>query len=56
MLFRSIGIVTALLSALGLFAGRRFGAAIGGKLDVVGAVVLIALGCKILAEHTLGGA
>jgi putative Mn2+ efflux pump MntP len=52
----TIGIVTALLSALGLFAGRRFGAAIGGKLDVVGAVVLIALGCKILAEHTLGGA
>jgi putative Mn2+ efflux pump MntP len=47
----TIGIVTALLSALGLFAGRRFGAMVGGRLDVAGGLVLIALGTKILVEH-----
>ena len=50
----TIGVVTAILSGAGLFVGRRFGLAIGSKLDVLGGLVLIALGCKILAEHTLG--
>lgn len=47
----TIGITTGLLSALGLFAGRRFGAALGQKLDVLGGLVLIGLGLKILIEH-----
>lgn len=47
----TIGIVTALLSAAGLFAGRRFGAMLGKRLDFVGGVVLIGLGLKILVEH-----
>lgn len=47
----TIGVTTAVLSALGLFAGRRFGALLGKKLDVAGGVVLIALGVKILLEH-----
>lgn len=47
----TIGITTAALSALGLFAGRRFGAALGNRLDVVGGVVLIGLGLKILFER-----
>jgi putative Mn2+ efflux pump MntP len=47
----TIGITTALLSALGLFAGRRFGAMLGKRLDVAGGLVLIALGVKILVEH-----
>jgi putative Mn2+ efflux pump MntP len=50
----TIGVTTAILSACGLFAGRRFGAVLGKQLDVVGGVVLIALGCKILIEHTIG--
>jgi putative Mn2+ efflux pump MntP len=49
----TIGLTTAVLSALGLFAGRRFGAALGRRLDVAGGLMLIALGAKILAEHTL---
>lgn len=49
-----IGLTTAVLSALGLFAGRRFGAHLGPRLDVLGGVVLIGLGGKILYEHTLG--
>ena len=47
----TIGVTTAVLSALGLFAGRRFGALLGKRLDVAGGVVLIGLGVKILAEH-----
>jgi putative Mn2+ efflux pump MntP len=51
----TIGATTAVLSALGLFAGRRFGAALGRRLDVAGGVVLVGLGLKILAQHLRGG-
>ncbi len=47
----TIGLVTGALSALGLAAGRRFGARLGRRLDLVGGVVLIGLGTKILIEH-----
>lgn len=49
----TIGVTTAVLSALGLFAGRKFGAVLGKRLDVAGGLVLIGLGLKILAEHLL---
>lgn len=47
----TIGVTTAVLSALALYAGRRFGALLGKRLDAVGGLVLIALGTKILVEH-----
>jgi manganese efflux pump family protein len=47
----TIGITTAVLSTLGLFAGRHFGKLLGRRLDVVGGLILIALGVKILVEH-----
>lgn len=47
----TIGVVTGVLSAAGLFVGRRFGAAVGPRVDVLGGLILIALGCKLLAEH-----
>lgn len=47
----TIGITTGLLSALGLFAGRRFGALLGKRLDLAGGLVLVGLGTKILVEH-----
>lgn len=47
----TIGVTAGGLSALGLFAGRRFGAAVGSRLDALGGLVLIALGTKILIEH-----
>ncbi len=47
----TIGLTTAACSAAGLFAGRRFGAALGSRLDVVGGVLLVGLGVKILVEH-----
>ena len=47
----TIGVTTAVLSALGLFAGHRFGAILGKRLDFAGGLVLIGLGTKILIEH-----
>jgi manganese efflux pump family protein len=51
----TIGVITAVLSALGLFAGRKFGAMLGPRLDAVGGLVLIGLGLKILLEHLRAG-
>lgn len=47
----TIGVVTSVLSAAGLFAGRHFGAMLGKRLDFAGGVLLIGLGFKILFEH-----
>lgn len=46
-----IGATTSVLSGAGFAAGRRLGATLGPRLDMVGGVVLIALGAKILIEH-----
>jgi putative Mn2+ efflux pump MntP len=47
----TIGVTTAALSVAGLYAGRRFGAMLGKRLDAFGGLVLVALGTKILIEH-----
>ena len=46
-----IGVITFLLSAIGVVMGRKFGEKIGSKAGVVGGLVLIAIGIKILVEH-----
>jgi manganese efflux pump family protein len=46
-----IGGVAALLSAAGARLGKQIGARAGGKLDLIGGVVLIGIGTKILIEH-----
>lgn len=51
----TIGVTTALLSGLGVYAGRRFGALLGRRLDAFGGVVLIGLGFKVLIEHLTAG-
>lgn len=51
----TIGVTTAVASALGLVAGRRFGALVGRRLDAFGGVVLIALGSHILHQHLTHG-
>jgi manganese efflux pump family protein len=50
----TIGVTTTVLSAIGVLVGRRFGAALGQRLDAFGGVVLIGLGLKILIEHLTG--
>jgi putative Mn2+ efflux pump MntP len=46
-----IGVVTALMSALGLLAGRKFGDRLGRGADAAGGALLIVIGLKILFEH-----
>lgn len=50
-----IGVVTAVLSSVGVFAGRVAGAALGRGAEYLGGVMLIALGLKIFIEHQFGG-
>ncbi len=47
----TIGVTTAALSAMGLALGRRVGAALGARLELVGGLALIGVGSKILVEH-----
>ena len=46
-----IGAVTFLLSFLGVFAGNKFGHFFENKIEIVGGIVLIGIGLKILVEH-----
>jgi len=46
-----IGIITFLLSAVGVYLGNIFGAKYKSKAELVGGIVLIFMGAKILVEH-----
>ena len=46
-----IGVVTATLTAVGMHIGSRLGARFGRWTEIVGGMVLIGIGTKILIEH-----
>jgi len=46
-----IGIVTFLLSILGVYFGNRFGHYFERKIEIIGGLILICIGIKILIEH-----
>lgn len=46
-----IGVITFLLSAVGVYIGHLFGAKFKSKAELVGGIVLILMGCKLLLEH-----
>lgn len=46
-----IGVVTFLLSLAGVYGGYHFGRIRGVNVELVGGVILIAIGVKILVEH-----
>ena len=48
-----IGLVTFLLSYIGVMLGKKFGHIFENKIEAIGGLVLIALGVKILLEHTV---
>ena len=48
-----IGLVTFVLSYLGVFIGKRFGHFFEDKIEAVGGIILIGLGVKIVLEHTI---
>jgi putative Mn2+ efflux pump MntP len=50
-----IGSVTFLLSTCGVLLGHRFGCYLGKRVEIVGGLVLIAIGFKILIEHLSQG-
>ena len=52
----TIGIVTLALSTAGVVIGAAAGARIGRSATILGGVLLILLGVKILTEHLLGQA
>lgn len=49
-----IGAITAIFSAVGVIIGNFFGARWKSKAEFAGGFILIAMGLKILLEHTLG--
>ncbi|MHC1739461.1 MAG: manganese efflux pump MntP family protein [Ignavibacteriaceae bacterium] len=46
-----IGIVTAVLSLLGINLGKSFGNRFGKKMEITGGLIIIAIGLKILISH-----
>jgi putative Mn2+ efflux pump MntP len=48
-----IGLVTFLLSFIGFYFGNVIGQVLGNKIKVIGGVILIGIGLKILLEHLI---
>lgn len=48
-----IALVTAAAAETGLRGGRKLGELIGSKCNLIGGIILIAIGAKILLEHTV---
>lgn len=49
-----IGIVTFLASMTAIRIGKSAGERLGNKVEIIGGLILIAIGIKIFLEHTLG--
>lgn len=51
-----ISLVTFSLSIIAVFVGKKFGSLLNNKAQIIGGLILIAIGIKIFIEHTfLGG-
>lgn len=50
-----IALTTFSLSLSGVLCGFRFGKIRGLKVELLGGIILVCIGVKILMEHTLGG-
>ena len=46
-----IGIITFIISSLGVILGNKVGSYFNGKVELVGGIVLIIMGIKIFLEH-----
>ena len=49
-----IGIVACTFTAAGLHLGKRLGTVFGKRMEIVGGLVLVAIGVKILFDHYRG--
>jgi putative Mn2+ efflux pump MntP len=52
----AIGFCTFVMVTLGVMLGRGLGAIVGKRAELLGGVVLFAIGCLILYDHTAGAA
>jgi manganese efflux pump family protein len=48
-----IGLITALLSITGIYLGKVVGSKIGKKMEIVGGLVIIGIGIKIIISHLI---
>ena len=51
-----IGAVTFAITATGVYVGHRFGNKLGSKAELIGGVILIGVGLRVLIEHLVTGA
>ena len=45
-----IGLITAVITATGMLLGRKIGTIWGGRVEILGGIVLIGIGLKILLQ------
>jgi putative Mn2+ efflux pump MntP len=48
-----IGVVATLLSIVGLFAGTRLSTAFGKRMEILGGVILLGIGIRVVVTHLL---
>lgn len=46
-----IGVVTFIICLIGIYVGDKIGKFIGNRLELIGGLILIAIGIKIVIEH-----
>lgn len=49
----TIGLVTFLIATMGFYIGRKAGDALGQKAKIIGGIILIGIGLRILLSHLL---
>ncbi len=47
----AIGLVASLLSAIGLFGGTRLGEVFGKRMEILGGLILIGIGVRVVLTH-----
>lgn len=50
-----IGIITFILSLIGIFFGKKFGQLLGSRAEIAGGIILVGIGLKVFIEHTFFG-
>jgi putative Mn2+ efflux pump MntP len=48
-----IGLFAFIFSILGYYIGHRIGKVVGNKVEIIGGIILIGIGTKILIEHLI---
>ena len=51
LMFGSIVLITAIAAIVGLKSGRKMRAGMGSRASILGGIILIVIGLKIMAEH-----